>query len=598
VRRSILAAAVLAVAASVCGSVVVALPATAASATGSAVLAGLPVAAPVQTTTYNRSLFPTWVDADHDGCDTRSEVLQAQTTVAVTFTTATGCTVATGSWNSWYDAQTWTLASDVDIDHLVPLKEAWISGAWAWTTAQRQDYANDLSIPYALQAVTDNVNQSKSDKDPAAWMPPVAAVACQYAQDWVLVKYKWGLAIDPAEQAKLASIFTTGGCGAQPLTLPATATTSSGAGVQRIAGSDRFGTSVAISQSGFPTGAGVAYLATGTNYADALSAAPAAAAQGGPLLLTTPGGLPASVASELARLKPARIVIVGGTSVVSSAVERQAHSYAPQVDRIAGDDRFATSRAVSAAAFPSAATAFIATGRNFPDALSAAAAAGASGSPVVLVDGAAGAADGATVSLLRGMHVTSIVLAGGTSAVSGGIASSLGSVGSVTRLSGGDRYETSNAINQARFPSASRVYFATGTNFADALAGAALAGRDGSPLFVVPSGCLPPSTAATIATYGAVGRVLLGGPNALSNAVGAGTVCAPPPPPPAPPAPPVPPAPPGQPANPGDAVNCSNFPNWAAANAWYQTYFPYYGDVARLDADHDGIVCENLPGAP
>ncbi|WP_235500193.1 cell wall-binding repeat-containing protein [Leifsonia sp. Root227] len=574
-RRSILAAAALfAVVASAC---VVAQPAIAATANGTAVLAGLPVAAPVQTTTYNRSLFPTWADADHDGCNTRAEVLQAQTTVPVTYTTATGCTVATGNWNSWYDAQTWKLASDVDIDHLVPLKEAWISGAWAWTTAQRQEYANDLSIPYALQAVTDNINQSKSDKDPAAWMPPSPAAACQYAQDWVLVKYKWGLAVDTAEQAKLASLFATGGCGAQQLTLPATAVTSSGATVQRIAGADRFDTSVAISQSGYPSGSSVAYLATGTNYADALSAAPAAAAQGGPLLLTTPGALPASVASELARLKPTRIVIVGGTSVVSSTVERQAHSFATQVDRIAGSDRFATSRAVSAAAFPSATTAFIATGRNFPDALSAAAAAGASGSPVVLVDGAAGAADGQTMTLLRGMGVGSVVIAGGTSAVSAGIANTLSSLAPVTRLSGGDRYETSNAINANRFPTASRVYFATGSTFADALAGAALAGRDGSPLFVVPSGCLPPTTAATIATYGAVGRVLLGGPNALSNAVGSGTVCAPPPPPPAPPAPPVPPAPPANPGN-GATALCNDGTYSYAAH--HQGACSHHGGVA------------------
>lgn len=574
-RRSILAVAALAIAASV---FVVAQPATAAAANGSSVLAGLTTAAPVQTTTYQRSLFPTWVDADRDGCNTRAEVLQAQTTVPVTYTTATGCTVATGKWNSWYDAQTWTLASDVDIDHLVPLKEAWISGAWAWTTQQRQDYANDLSIPYALQAVTDNVNQSKSDSDPAAWMPPSAGAACQYAQDWVLVKYKWKLAVDAAERAKLNSLFSTGGCGAQSLVLPAQATTTSGgaATVERLAGSDRFATAVAISKSGYPGGAAVAYLATGTNYADALSAAPAAAVQGGPLLLTTPGGLPAGVASELARLAPQRIVIVGGTSVVSTAVERQARSYATQVQRIAGADRFATSRAVSLAAFPTAATAFVATGRNFPDALSAAAAAGASGAPVVLVDGAAGAADGATTTLLHGMGVGSIVIAGGASAVSAGIASTLGSVAPVTRLSGGDRYETSNAINKNRFAAASRVYFATGSTFADALAGAALAGRNGSPLFVVPSGCLPPSTAATISAYGTVSTVLLGGPSALSDAVGQGAICAPP----APPAPPVPPAPPAPPANPGNGATALCNDGTYSYAAHHQGACSHHGGVA------------------
>ncbi len=69
-------------------------------------------------------------------------------------------------WYSPYDGATWTAASDVDIDHMVPLAEAWASGAWAWTTSQRQTYANDLGGP-ELWAVTDSVSQSKGDKDPA-----------------------------------------------------------------------------------------------------------------------------------------------------------------------------------------------------------------------------------------------------------------------------------------------------------------------------------------------------------------------------------------------------------------------------------------------
>ncbi len=85
--------------------------------------------------------------------------------------TNSSCYPTSGRWYSPYDGATWTAASDLDIDHMVPLAEAWASGAWAWTTSRRQTYANDLGGP-ELWAVTDNVNQSKSDKDPAEWQPP------------------------------------------------------------------------------------------------------------------------------------------------------------------------------------------------------------------------------------------------------------------------------------------------------------------------------------------------------------------------------------------------------------------------------------------
>ncbi len=84
-------------------------------------------------------------------------------------------------WYSPYDGAAWTAASDVDIDHMVPLAEAWASGAWAWTTSQRQTYANDLGGP-ELWAVTDNVSQSKGDKDPAEWQPSLTSFRRTYAR--------------------------------------------------------------------------------------------------------------------------------------------------------------------------------------------------------------------------------------------------------------------------------------------------------------------------------------------------------------------------------------------------------------------------------
>jgi hypothetical protein len=145
---------------------------------------------------YDRDLFKHWVDADGDCQDTREEVLIAESRVPID-----GCTVTTGEWFSWYDRETWTQASDVDIDHLVPLKEAWDSGARAWDADSRERYANDLGDVRALVGVTDNVNQSKSDQDVAEWLPDFGV--CRYVRQWVAVKLRWGLTVDTTELATL-----------------------------------------------------------------------------------------------------------------------------------------------------------------------------------------------------------------------------------------------------------------------------------------------------------------------------------------------------------------------------------------------------------
>jgi Protein of unknown function (DUF1524) len=150
------------------------------------------------------------------------EVLIAESKVTPRYTTSRHCTVATGTWYSYYDGATWTKASDVDIDHMVPLKEAWVSGARLWSVNNRTRYANDLSFPTSLVAVTDNVNQSKGDKDPAEWLPPRTAARCTYAIQWVQVKYRWRLSINPAERTKLSSILS-GTCGSRAATVPARA---------------------------------------------------------------------------------------------------------------------------------------------------------------------------------------------------------------------------------------------------------------------------------------------------------------------------------------------------------------------------------------
>lgn len=555
---------------------------------------------------YSRDRFQLWIDADGNGCDTRAEVLIQESTTPVTI--GARCALTGGTWLSPYDGAAWTAPSDVDIDHVVPLAEAWRSGAWSWTDAQRRDYANDLGVPYALIAVTDNVNQSKGDKDPAQWMPPLAGFACDYAIDWALVKYRWSLTADTAELAKLGSVLS-GDCGDRQVTLPAqlvsatapvTQTVIAGFpnGTTRLAGADRYATAIAASKRYSPN-VPVVFIASGTTFPDALSAAAAAAKLGGPLLLTPSASLPAAVLAEVERLAPARIYVAGGPSAVSDRVLASLSAVAPAT-RLGGSDRYATGLRIVSEAFPSAATAFIASGRTFPDALAASGAAGAGQAPVILVDGTRPSVTAQTLTALGGLGVGRVAIAGSAAVVSSGIEAQLRSQGyTVTRYGGSDRYATAALINRAFFPagSSANVFLANGLGFADALAGAALAGRLSAPLFITQAACVPAAVHDAIADLGAAKKVVLGSTAVVGAAAASNTKCAPPPSKPAPPAPPKP-TPPTKPANPGDTKNCSDFKTWAEANAWYKKYFPYYGDIAKLDGDHDGIPCETLPGHP
>ena len=151
---------------------------------------------------YDRKLFKHWVDANGNGKNTRAEVLIAESLVPVRFS-STGKTVSTGKWVSLYDGETWTKASDVDIDHVVALAEAWRSGAWKWSAARRQAYANDLGVAWTLRAVTDNVNQEKSDDDPTYWLPPLESATCLYLTEWVAVKIRWKLSVDAEERQSI-----------------------------------------------------------------------------------------------------------------------------------------------------------------------------------------------------------------------------------------------------------------------------------------------------------------------------------------------------------------------------------------------------------
>lgn len=165
-------------------------------------LSVLQVAPTGSSTGYSRDKFPHWI-TQYGSCNTREVVLQRDGTNVVV---DSACYPIRGSWYSPFDGATWTAASDVDIDHVVPLANAWRSGASTWTTAKRQAFANDLNHPQLI-AVTDDVNSAKGDKSPDQWKPPLTSYWCTYSKMWVASKYEWGLSITSAEKTALLSML-------------------------------------------------------------------------------------------------------------------------------------------------------------------------------------------------------------------------------------------------------------------------------------------------------------------------------------------------------------------------------------------------------
>lgn len=174
----------------------------------------LTVATEVRTG-YSRDLFKTWIDADGDGCNTRYEVLIQEADDPPTV--GSGCSLTGGRWYSYYDGLSWTNTSDIDIDHVVPLAEAWDSGARSWSAATREAYANDLGDYRTLVGVTDNLNQSKGDQDIAEWQPPQQK--CRYLREYVAVKHRWKLTVDSAEKAFMKQFYSDNSCANSTITV-------------------------------------------------------------------------------------------------------------------------------------------------------------------------------------------------------------------------------------------------------------------------------------------------------------------------------------------------------------------------------------------
>lgn len=302
-----------------------------------------------------------------------------------------------------------------------------------------------------------------------------------------------------------------------PLALAPSATTGYAPVVERWGGADRYAVSANISATNFEPGVGTAYVANGLASADALAAGPVAGMSDGPILLVKKDGITADVAAELARLSPARVVVLGGTGSVSAAVESRLRSYTSQVERWDGIDRYAVSANISATTFaPGVGRVYVANGLASADALAAGPVAGMSEGPILLVK--KDFIPAPVRDELRRLMPAEIVVLGGTGSVSPAVEASLGSYAStVARWAGADRYEVAAGISNANFATGvSTVYIANGLASADALAAGPVAVRDGGPILLTRKDSVPADVLAELERLNPARIVVLGGLGSVS----------------------------------------------------------------------------------
>ena len=292
--------------------------------------------------------------------------------------------------------------------------------------------------------------------------------------------------------------------------------------VQRHAGVDRYATAALVSRQTFAPGVPVVYVATGTNYPDALTGGAAAAHSGGPVLLVRPASVPPVTKAEIQRLQPQRIVVLGGTGAISASVEQELAGLAPGgASRLSGADRYETAAAISRSTFGvSVPVAYVATGTNYPDALGGVPAAGVEGGPILLVrPSELPAATRAELDRLRPQRV---VVLGGTGAVSDLVASQLQpyATSPIQRRAGADRYETAVAISRASFgPAVGHLYVATGANFPDGLSGGPAAAAGAGPLLLVRGDALSAAVREELLRLAPQRVTILGGAAVVSESI-------------------------------------------------------------------------------
>lgn len=297
----------------------------------------------------------------------------------------------------------------------------------------------------------------------------------------------------------------------------------------RVDGRDRYDTAVRLTASEFEPGLPVVYVASGATWPDALSAGPAASALGGALLLTDPVSLPSSVAAELVRLRPERVVVVGSALTISAPVlDAVARASGAPTQRIGGKDRYETSRLLVDDVFDRDRTAqvFLATGTNYPDALSVGPIAGRRHEAVLLVDGAQPAADTPTRQLLEDLSPGTLVALGGEPSIRQTVLDSLAQgPWTIERIAGRDRSETSFLL-VGEYPTTSEMrYVVNEGGFADALAVSTVAAAKGANVALTPSDCMRAAIPGN-ARHSAIDTlVLVGGLGTLSPGVAALAPC-------------------------------------------------------------------------
>ncbi|HKE63269.1 MAG TPA: HNH endonuclease family protein [Micromonosporaceae bacterium] len=179
-------------------------PTTGSAATAASELRTLTVATGLSMAGYSRARFHIW-SSQGGGCDTRDLVLKRQ---GDNVDATADCKIVHGTWTSPYNDKTYTDPQDLQIDHVVPLANAWLSGAKNWTDDQREAFGNDLTRPQLL-AVDGHDNESKGDQDPSQWKPPSHDFWCTYAKDWITVKSFWKLTVTTAEKSALQDMLAT-----------------------------------------------------------------------------------------------------------------------------------------------------------------------------------------------------------------------------------------------------------------------------------------------------------------------------------------------------------------------------------------------------
>ena len=353
----------------------------------------------------------------------------------------------------------------------------------------------------------------------------------------------------------------------------------------RLSGSDRYTTAVEVSEASFAPPLNVVFIATGENFPDALAAGPAAGDLEAPVLLVRQNSVPSAVVAELQRLSPIEIVVLGGPAVISDAVVSQLDGLAGLggAMRISGVDRFETAAKLATDIFDPAATntVLLATGANYPDALSGGPPGAIEGAPILLAS-ATGVPD-STLDAMNALGITDVVFLGGTAALpeslKSQITSAVGPVG-FKRLSGDDRYATSAAIVSEYFgPATDVAYLSVGTNFPDALAGAPSAAVNGAPILLSRKDCMPDATYDALQQLNVSKIVLLGGTSVLSDDAPT-TMCAPPEPPACDPSYPtvcIPPPPPD--------LDCGDIQ--------FRSFTVLQPDPHNFDGNNDGVGCES-----